>query len=175
MKMLKRILMGFGAVALAATLTTLVAPKRVYAAVATLVQVANNLANPVPSQDVYRSVTQMVTLVCDAVGPTPGPCIQIGPSGALGAAYVIPTGQNLVITDIDIVPPAGTGVSSFSIQPSPGPSAHIEYRFFFANDGTTHQLHFQSGLVYASGASLLAIGYSGTGLDFFARGYLTPN
>jgi hypothetical protein len=172
MKLLKRLLMGFGAVALAASLTTLVAPKSVHAAVAALVQVTNNIADPVPTQDVFRSVTQMVTLFCD-VNETPGPCFQIGPSDAVGTAYVIPTGQNLVITDIDVVPPAGKGISSFSIHASPSPAAYIEEGFDFANDGTTHQLHFQSGLVYASGASLIPLG--SVGLGFFARGYLTPN
>jgi hypothetical protein len=173
MKMLKRILMGFGAVALAASLATLVAPKSVHAAVAALVQVTNNIANPVPTQDVYRSVTQMVTLYC-AVTISPEPCVQIGPSGLnYATGYVVPTGQNLVITDIDVVPPAGKGVSIISVQPSPDPIPSIQEGFAFANDGATHQLHFQSGLVYASGASLISLG--NVGLGFFARGYLTPN
>ncbi len=113
MKPLKRILMGFGAVALVASLTALVAPKPVHAAVAALVQVTNNLANPVSSQDVFRSVAQMVTVWC-IVPLNPEPCIEIGPSGAApGSGYVVPAGQNLVITDVDIVPFAGKGGQQF--------------------------------------------------------------
>ena len=52
MRFMKRLLVGIGAVALAGTLLTLLAPKAVHAAVAALVEVANTPANPVPNADV---------------------------------------------------------------------------------------------------------------------------
>lgn len=52
MKFAKNLFMGIGAVALAGVLLTLAAPKAVHAAVATLVEIANTPANPVPNADV---------------------------------------------------------------------------------------------------------------------------
>jgi hypothetical protein len=69
MRLIKRLLMGFGAVALVGTLLTLVAPKAVHAAVAALVEVANTSANPVPNADVNAPGEEpFQTLMCTAVG-----------------------------------------------------------------------------------------------------------
>src|SRR5579863_6448004 len=69
MRLIKRLLMGFGAVALVGTLLTLVAPKAVHAAVAALVEVANTSANPVPNADVNAPGEEpFQTLMCNAVG-----------------------------------------------------------------------------------------------------------
>jgi len=69
MRLIKRLLMGFGAVALVGTLLTLVAPKAVHAAVAALVEVANTSANPVPNADVNAPGEEpFQTLMCNALG-----------------------------------------------------------------------------------------------------------
>jgi len=52
MRFAQRLFMGIGAVALAGTLISLVAPKAAPATVAALVEVANTSANPVPNADV---------------------------------------------------------------------------------------------------------------------------
>ena len=51
MQFTKRLLTGLGAVALAAMLLSLAAPKAVHAIVAALVEVTNTPANPVPTAD----------------------------------------------------------------------------------------------------------------------------
>src|SRR5580704_8627668 len=69
MRFIKRLLMGAGAVALAGTLISLVAPKAVHAAVAALVLVTNTSANPVPNADVNAPGEEPVqTLLCAAIG-----------------------------------------------------------------------------------------------------------
>ena len=65
MKFAKRLLMGVGAVALAAMLLSVTAPKAVHATVAALVQVVNTSADPVPT---YDSGTRFQADVCDAAG-----------------------------------------------------------------------------------------------------------
>jgi hypothetical protein len=66
---MKKLLMGVGAVALAGTLLTLVAPKAVHAAVAALVEVANTPANPVPNADVNAPGEEpFQTVLCNNVG-----------------------------------------------------------------------------------------------------------
>jgi len=69
MKLVKNLLMGFGAVALAGTLLSLVAPKAVHAAVAALVLVTNTPANPVPNADVNEPGEEpFQTILCNAIG-----------------------------------------------------------------------------------------------------------
>ena len=55
MKFTKTFFIGFGGFALAALLLTMLAPKAAHAVVATLVQVANTSANPVPNLDTERA------------------------------------------------------------------------------------------------------------------------
>jgi hypothetical protein len=55
MKTLKNFVSGIGSFALAAMFVALVAPKAVHAVVATLVQVVNTTANPVPNLDTERN------------------------------------------------------------------------------------------------------------------------
>src|ERR1700683_5381739 len=69
MRFTKRLLMGFGAVALAGTFLSLVAPKAVHAAVAALVLVTNTSANPVPNADVNAPGEEpLQTILCSAIG-----------------------------------------------------------------------------------------------------------
>ena len=62
MQFLKRSSMVAGALALAALLLILAAPKRVHAAVAPLIQVANTIANPAITQDTSKTAAQLVNL-----------------------------------------------------------------------------------------------------------------
>jgi hypothetical protein len=81
---MKRLLMGFGAVALAGTLLSLVAPKAVHAAVAALVLVTNTSANPVPNADVNAPGEEpFQTQLCISTDPS-NPCV-------LPGSFIVPT------------------------------------------------------------------------------------
>src|ERR1039457_1175895 len=90
MRFMKRLLVGIGAVALAGTLLTLVAPKAVHAAVAALVEVANTPANPVPNADVNAPGEEpFQTQLCYSLltfGGGPDPCI-----GGFPKFFTVPT------------------------------------------------------------------------------------
>lgn len=77
--------MGVGAVALAGTILTLVAPTAVHAAVAALVQVTNTPANPVPNADVNAPGEEpFQTQVCFDTPPT-------GACGSTPGGFTVPT------------------------------------------------------------------------------------
>jgi hypothetical protein len=93
MKLFKRILIGFGTILLLALSLQLVAPKAVHAVVSTLVTVANTSANPVP---VAQAKTNYINLAFNT--STQG-YDELLPNGTT-AAFVLPAGEKLVITDI---------------------------------------------------------------------------
>jgi hypothetical protein len=91
----KRLLMMIGVVALAATFGALVAPKTTHALVATLVQVVNTTANPVPTNDVDQPgkhpYQASVIFNQDATNCTSFVCTANFPA--------VPAGYRLVITN----------------------------------------------------------------------------
>jgi hypothetical protein len=72
MKFLKNVFIGIGAVALAWVLLTLAAPKTVHAAVATLVEIANTPANPVPNADVNAPGEEAFQALLCGTNPSSG-------------------------------------------------------------------------------------------------------
>jgi hypothetical protein len=85
MRFLKNLFIGIGAVALGGVLLTLAAPKAVHAAVATLVEVVNTPANPVPNADVNASGEEpLQAILCAAVGSSS--CV-----GTTQSTFVVPT------------------------------------------------------------------------------------
>jgi len=101
MRFVKNLFIGIGAVALAGVTLTLLAPKTVHGAVATLVQVANTAANPAVTQDTTNQAAQIVTLFCTNVSGVQ--CNQVLPQGSYSDGYyVVPAGQNLVVTSVDV-------------------------------------------------------------------------
>jgi hypothetical protein len=151
------------AIALAASVADLVAPKSVRAAVAALVQVTNSTANPVATLNIGASATQNVTLLCNG-GVS---CFALGPAGATVAnapPYVVPSGESLVITDIEIAPPGNGVLSSFMIDPTflsnglcapPGLTTCHAEQLNYSDDGQTREFQFPSGIVYPEGVKLL--------------------
>src|ERR1700733_13005274 len=111
---LKTLFIGLGWMAAVVVLGSVAGPKAVRAAVATLVEVANTTANPVPTADVSHSAATSVTLVCPPVGS--GLCYSLPPAGGSGNAYTVPAGQNLMVTDVEITGPGGGGVVGLAIQ-----------------------------------------------------------
>jgi hypothetical protein len=94
MRLLKRTLMGIGALALVASLLTLMAPKSVHAAVAALVQVTNTTANPA------------ITLDADKATQIPYQSTQqftaIGGALAIPVTFAqVPSGYRLVIENVN--------------------------------------------------------------------------
>jgi hypothetical protein len=100
MRFVKRLFMGIGAVVLAGFLLTLVVPKAIHAAVATLVQVANTATSPVPITDVSKG--NPVMLSCLASGTTCSSFRQVNASGVQSPSdYSIPPGDTLIVTDVE--------------------------------------------------------------------------
>jgi len=108
MQFLKRGLMAAGALALAVMLLNLAAPKRVHAAVVTLVQVMNTIANPAITQDTSKTAGQLVNVLCTVNWASNDNAWALF-SSALNGTYTVPSGQNLVITSIVITPSFDSG------------------------------------------------------------------
>jgi len=175
MNVLRRIAMAIGGTVVIALVIGLAAPKTVHALVSALVTVANTSANPVPTTDVMRSVAQNVELRCQS-SPAGGPsCIVIPPTGQAGPEpdYVVPSGSNLVITDVEIFASQGGPVSFLLISTVPANPQRIE-DWIVAGDGTTHEFEFPSGTVIPPGATLTSATNS-SGSFAVIRGYLAAN
>jgi hypothetical protein len=172
MKFAKRLLMVAGAVALAGFFSVMLAPKAVHAVVSSLVTVSNTGANPVPTADVHQSAAQSVTLSCTSTYTS---CFSLSPTGGTGAAYTVPTGQTLMVTDVEISTPGGGGTAIFSIQPTLTgcmPICGNQY-WYVSNDGYTHQFVMPSGIPFPAGDQLMPLGT--VTVVAFLRGYLTSN
>jgi hypothetical protein len=171
MRYLKTLLMGIGSVALTVGILTLVVPKAVHAAVATLVQVVNTAANPVPTSDVHASAAQNIELFCSGTLGV-SPCDLNPTTGAALTAWTVPGGMSYVITDIEITTAGGGGTTFFSLQwLVVGLKTETWY---VPNNGLTTEFQFPNGIVILPGAILFSV--PGGNINFVAvRGYLTPN
>jgi len=171
--------MGIGAVALAASLMTLVAPKSVHAAVAALVQVANTTASPANTEDISKQANQLVHLVCDLAVTGSGftNCFNSPPNGVItGSQYSVPAGQNLVINEVDIHQVDGPSASQVSLAlQGVGP---IHYDWFVSGQNTM-QFTYPSGIVIVSETSpgVIATSTSASSNKEFVSmiGYLSTN
>lgn len=175
MNALKQIVFGIAGIVVVALVLALAAPKTVHAVVSALVTVANTSANPVPTTDVMRSVAQNVELHCQPSldgGPS---CILIPPTGLAGPEpqYIVPSGSNLVITDVEISAPQGGPVAFLLFSTTPANPERIE-DWVVAGDGTTHEFEFPSGIVIPPGATLTGSSNQSGSLAI-VRGYLTAN
>jgi len=112
MNFVKRVLMFVGFVVLAAALVSVLAPKATHALVATLVQVANTSANPVPNTDVDNSGRATTVLQnCDGrslVGDGQLSC---------DTGYNVPAGQRFVIEELEAncTAPKGNNIYSADV------------------------------------------------------------
>ena len=141
MQFAKRTFTGLGVLAFMAVLFTLAAPKAVHAIVATLVQVTNTSANPVPTV------------------ATDNPALQpfahtYGVYGQFDHTFQVPTGKTLVIEQVEVscfqivLPYAVVGVTTGGVQnyttlfPAPAPGDNTNWGLtqmvrFYADGGTT--------------------------------------
>jgi hypothetical protein len=90
MQMVKRLLMGFGAILAAALMLAVAAPKSAHALVAALVQVTNTTANPVP------------TVATDNPGLQPLGNFQFNTAGPPTFTLTVPAGKTLVLEEFGV-------------------------------------------------------------------------
>jgi hypothetical protein len=162
MKWMKRILMAAGAIAIAASMITLVKPKVVHAAVATLVQVVNTISDPAITQDTSKTASQIVNMFCN-------PSANEVPCQSGGADYKVPKGQTLVITSIVITPQfSNTGTQTAEIFAGVGFVQSLN-----VTNTTSTEFLYPSGIVIPSGYAIRA--GSGPSDLIWVNGYLTAN
>lgn len=94
MKFAKSFLTGTGAVLLAGLVFTLLAPKAAHAIAATLVQVTNTSANPVPNKDVDQQGRLLYQYYSNCTS-TNGTCTITYPA--------VPAGQRLIIQHVSAI------------------------------------------------------------------------
>jgi hypothetical protein len=177
MKFVRITLMGVGGLALAGLLLM---PKAAHGVVATLVQVANTSANPVPvtiPTHLGVPLGGLVTLNCLNSGTTCSSFRQIDASGNQAATdYTIPAGQTLIVTDVEWEAVGGTaGRNSFlNLQCAGGCPFVFSSRTVADSAGIASTAdHLTSGvpLVYLPTVSVgdaFALSY------LIVRGYLVP-
>ncbi len=162
MKFVKKLLMGIGAVALAGTLLTLVAPKAVHAAVAALVEVANTPANPVPNADVNAPGEEpLQTVLCNNVG--------FLSCGTTPSSFVVPAttsdglGVKRLVIEYVAVTCVNTGVSQLQAVLTTSTSANLVNGSIFLVSIPLPLTPSAPGTTGAPGASLPMRAYADPG------------
>ena len=202
MNTLKTRLFQAGAAIVVLSALILATPRAAHSLAAALVEVANTPANPVVTQGVPALASQIVTLVPSGNGPAGvtsagaftlsslpqwSAAVNSGGIEPFAPPYVVPAGQSLVITSIDLaeisesgtdtvilansavpsgqfnVAPLGNWVATLLVPCSPGP--------------TTTQYHFSPGLVFSAGQNVWMSDVAGLQGSLIAEvhGYLTSN
>jgi hypothetical protein len=177
MKLAKRLFMGIGGMVVAAALLTLVAPKTAHGLVTALVQVANTVANPAITEDTPHLASQIVELYCQNFSSSAdgSPCQQVAPGGGLiESSYFVPSGQNLVITNVEMPTSGGGGHSLMTLTGyCTGLCTVASRNWVVDNDGLTHEFQLSPGFVMPGGSGVSTLGTSEA--TMFIRGYLTAN
>jgi hypothetical protein len=96
------------------------------------------------------------------------------PDGHLGATpFVVPAGQNLVVTTVAVSPFFSNGTVEADIGNAISGALRDS---FFVPSGVTTEFQFPNGLVFPSSESVEALDGSNTGhIHFTLHGYLTAN
>jgi hypothetical protein len=169
--------MMVGCATFLAVVLMLALPRGVHAIAAALVEVTNTTANPAVTEDISRQASQIVHLTtlgkANVFPATMTQLHQYIPGGTFGPPYVVPVGQNLVITSVEAsVFTAGNNYLNLYDNTTIG---QREY-WSLPNVGLT-QLQFPSGFVYPAGSSVYVyIGGDGTTqMAVDIHGYLTAN
>jgi hypothetical protein len=164
-------------------------PRAAHAVVATLVQVANTSANPVVTQGIGQQVAQVVHIMC---GYLPGSgigfppysfgCAALPPTGFLSdptqsSEYVVPTGETLVVTSVDILSGAAAGTPCMSpafVQFVTSVPVPIGNWIVPAGAGMAHYV-YPSGILFSAGTNIVSITnqVSSCTVTVDMRGYLT--
>jgi hypothetical protein len=172
---LPKSVLSLAAGAIALGVLILAAPRAAHAIAATLVQMTNTSANPAIAQDVSKLASQNVILqsnISTAVLPNSSSTLfQILPNGTQ-MPFVVPAGQNLVVTTVDVSALNGTGVTEAGIGNVVGTGLRAA---FYVPNGVTTQFQFPNGYVFPSGESVYAQNGGNGSMSFTVHGYLTTN
>lgn len=163
----------------------LLAPRAAHAVAAALVQVTNTISNPAITHETDKAASQLVQLTgvsgsyLFSSGTLPMGQFDPGTSTTGGSPYVVPAGQTLVITDIDLNisgTSGDTGVLFYNYKITPANFGQFYQRYDFFTNGPQH-LHYDSGLVFPAGDEVgINVVFSNAGeLGVTMRGYLTYN
>ena len=187
---ISRSVLTVSGVILAGGLIAFTNPRTVHALAAALVQVTNTAANPVVTQSVGAQATNLVHLTCSSTA-SDGAC-SLAPSPASSttpqAAFIVPNGQSLVITAVDIYPNAPFWVSGCNLvhqdELVPTGTVQVGTQFWLVYNTSLH-MAYPSGMLFPAGTAMyqnLAVYPSNTQpacgqardlIDLY--GYLTAN
>ena len=175
-----------GIVAALIVALTLLAHRTAHAIAASLVLVSNTLSNPAVTLPQHKAASQLVQLQ----GPsgfaiesktTSTALAQYNPATSDTAAtpFVVPAGQSLVVTDVDIdfyIVGENVGVlfSNGNITTITSFGQYYErFDFYPTSSNQQEHLSFQSGLVFPAG-STVGVTLTNSEATVVVRGYLTP-
>jgi hypothetical protein len=195
MNIVRKAVSALGGIFLAALLIAALVPKATRAIVATLVQVTNTSANPVPVETVRQAASNFLTLEATGIPLFgAGAWYQIFPDGSEATSgYALPAGEQLVVTDVLVAvqcsgacPKAGAQ-TSVVLPPAAGFGEVGPYYYVAAlnyeADGfggvfAAHSDHLTSGIVFSTLPSAhFNTGYgldSGESFSVTIQGYLAP-
>ena len=176
---LPKSVVSFGTVALVAGVVTLAVPRAAHAVAAALVQVTNTAANPAITQSVPSQAAQLVRLFAILSPNTAaGDFFSALTAGQQESSqYSVPNSQSLVVTAIDVTPPAGCATGVFGFKLASG------LPIWTASAPNTGHFEYPSGIVFSSG-TLLSVefasasnteGNCGQPMTANLYGYLTYN
>jgi hypothetical protein len=182
MKSAKRFLTGWSGIAVCAVALQLLAPRAVHAVVSALVTVANTPANPVPTLSVAKSPSQLVSLygsasdghIAELQEVSLGASYPGGATSPAGPIFVVPAGQTLVITDVDITACNGSTPPSTRIVVLQANDSTYVAGWNLHTDSTTH-FSYAAGMVIPSGRTMDAFGANASELGVLLHGYLINN
>jgi hypothetical protein len=186
---ISRSTLSWGGIAVAAALFTLAVPRAAHAVAAALVQVTNTASSPVIAQSIGQQAAQIVEIEC---GYQPGtqtkrgcnliPATGIFPSPAPDE-YIVPDGQTLVVTSVDILSGSAAGSPCMSpalayvvALPMLGAEFGMARKYWIvpSGAGTVHYV-YPSGILFSSGLVINGVqnGTTACTLTLDMHGYLT--
>jgi hypothetical protein len=156
-------------IVLAAGALTLAVPRAAHAVAALLVQVTNTSANPAVVQSTTTQASQLVVLLASNVKTSP---VQFEVEGFTGlrSTLVIPAGQSLIVTDVDLYSADCSATTHVNIgnfawaTPTGTNSAHYQYRSGFVVQDPT-----------VLTASTPVVPCPSGELEVYLHGYMTSN
>ena len=188
MKLIRKIFVPLGGVAAAVLLLTLVMPRTVHAVAAALVQVVNTSANPVVTQETMHQASQLVSLGIGFNGYGNDFDVNLlylqRPDGTFGGPYMVPAGQNLVVTTIRVNPDPSGSTSNLEVALGAGPTiaypatTTASYDYLMVTPSTMTEAH-PTGTYIPSGLypmiSVRARDHKSFNVGIAVQGYLTAN
>jgi hypothetical protein len=164
----------------------ILSPKAAKSVAAALVQVTNTISNPAITQSVPTTAQQMILLKTPYntwINPNNElTLVQVLPDGTfVTTPYVVPAGQKLVVTQVDIAPFAQNGAWIVLRVLWPGGYSSPVENFYLPNTAT-QDFRLTPGMVFPAGTSVAvdsnvpAFPLPMTGIaDVSVLGYLTVN